>query len=363
MKILHILYSGLGGHGSVFFSMVDADDEHLFQTHALFNGIEDVRKEYVTRCLTHHIPYSFVKKIAGKHVDFFYGLLRAIRSTKPDLIFAHGSLRIPAAVAFKVMNNWKTKIIVRETQAMHMKTSREKLALKVAMQFADKIVFLSEEYREEVKKSLGYHYRANKTVVIPNGIDLGFFRPIVRDRNRQVVLGMQSRLVEIKDHVNLIAAMAILKKLNPELEFHLYIAGDGGYRSYLQDFTSKEGLDSSVTFMGMLNEAELPKFLQSLDIYIHASLGETMSTAIMQAMACALPVIASDVDGINNMIQHGKNGILVPVKNKLALAEAISSLATDNVRQEILKSGALVYAQSHFSNKRMFDSYKQIFLS
>ncbi|MBK8495622.1 MAG: glycosyltransferase family 4 protein [Chitinophagaceae bacterium] len=56
-------------------------------------------------------------------------------------------------------------------------------------------------------------------------------------------------------------------------------------------------------------------FLQSLDIYVHASLGETMSTAIMQAMACKLPIVASDVNGINNMIIHGKTGILVPTHN------------------------------------------------
>lgn len=63
-----------------------------------------------------------------------------------------------------------------------------------------------------------------------------------------------------------------------------------------------------------LMKENLVQFLQSLHLYVHASLGETMSTAVMQAMGCGLPIIASDVNGINNMIDNGRTGILVRQK-------------------------------------------------
>ena len=71
MKVLHILYSGLGGHGNVFFNMVQADEQQEYTFKVIFNGIEDIRQEYINRCQKLHIPFSFVKKKPGKHLVFF----------------------------------------------------------------------------------------------------------------------------------------------------------------------------------------------------------------------------------------------------------------------------------------------------
>ena len=112
-----------------------------------------------------------------------------------------------------------------------------------------------------------------------------------------------------------------------------------------------------------LNETELIQFLNSLDVYIHASFGETMSTAIMQAMACGLPIIASDVPGINNMIEAEKNGILVPIKNEVVLSEKMQTLISNYTKKDALSNQALEYAQIHFSKERMFQEYAQLFQS
>ena len=129
----------------------------------------------------------------------------------------------------------------------------------------------------------------------------------------------------------------------------------------LNDKAAALDLGSAVEFTGMIPENEIPGFLCSLDIYVHASLGETMSTAIMQAMACGLPVIASDVMGINNMIQNGNTGILVPVKNAAALADAMESLISDEARSISLSVAARKFAEDKFSNRRMLDAYRQLY--
>ena len=103
MKIQHILYSGLGGHGSVFFSMVNADPEHFFEYEALFNGIEEIREEYIELCNKENIPFTFIKKQPGKHVSFYCRLFYAIRRAKPDVIFLHGSMSAPICFYCKIV--------------------------------------------------------------------------------------------------------------------------------------------------------------------------------------------------------------------------------------------------------------------
>ena len=178
------------------------------------------------------------------------------------------------------------------------------------------------------------------------------------------MIGMQSRLVRIKDHITLLKAFALLKHEQPDLEFNLTlrIAGDGDFRKELEKFAAAIGLSKDVEFLGMIPEKELVEFLQGLDIYVHASLGETMSTAIMQAMACKLPIVASDVNGINNMLVNNSTGILVPPQNEILLAAAIKNVLLNENTRNVMAERALAYAQVNFSNQKMMESYKNIFL-
>ena len=212
MKIHHILYSGLGGHGNVFFSMVEADIEKEYSFEALFTGVEPVRQEYIDRCKFNNVPFAYIKKIPGrKHFSFFYNVFKAVMKSDADVIFIHGSIMLVPAWLAKKINNSNKKIIVRETQAIHLKTNREKKALNFSMKLADKIVFLSEEYRNQIQIDMGGYFKPEKTHVIPNGIDLNFFTPIQLINKRSVLkIGMQSRIVPIKDHKTLFAAFKIV---------------------------------------------------------------------------------------------------------------------------------------------------------
>ena len=361
MKILHVLYSGLGGHGNVFFSMLDADVNNEFKFEALFNGVEQVKPEYIERCTKKNIAWSYVSKKPGLDIGYYFKLYRQIKKAKPQVIFLHGgAAAIPARLA-KITTTCIKKIIVRETQANHLKTKIDWIYLATAMLMADKLVYLSRGYKEEVKQKLGILYSDKRTAVIPNGIDLEVFaRTKVRARNPPVVLGMQSRLIAIKDHITLLDAFALLVK-NETLSLHLQIAGDGAYKETLIQHAIALNINDQVTFTGMLEEPALVDFLHELDIYIHASLGETMSTAIMQAMACGKAIIASDVMGINNMIEDGVTGILVPVKNSDSLAASIKILINDKILCDKLALNAFNFALANYSNKRMLDNYKMIF--
>ena len=84
----------------------------------------------------------------------------------------------------------------------------------------------------------------------------------------------------------------------------LSIAGDGETSRDIKNYVEQNGLSDHVFIFGLLDQSALLDFLQSLDIYAHCTFGETMSTSIMQALACGLPIIASDVEGVSNMVKE-----------------------------------------------------------
>jgi glycosyltransferase involved in cell wall biosynthesis len=358
-KITHLLYSGLGGHGNVFFSLIEADTDKAFSYSAIFFGVEEIREEYKAKCELNSLQYSYVAKRKGFSIKFFADVYNAIKQHKPDILFLHGGLLILPAYLYSIFTN--TKIIVRETQANKLKTMQDWFWLFFANVLSSRIVYLSENFKSEVQKAFGFFFNKKNSVVIPNGINLEKFKPIAKVKSANISIGMVGRLVPIKDHKTLIKSFAKVKADYAEYNLKLYIAGDGITRSELEQLTDKLHIKSSVIFTGVINEEELISLLQKLDIYVHATFGETMSTAIMQAQACALPIIASDVDGVKNVIEHAKTGLLVEVLNVEALTNAMASLLQNREMLEKLSNESLQYAKLHLSSKAMFAKYNQIF--
>ncbi len=362
MKILHILYSGLGGTGNVFFSFVKADEnKKKYNYEAIFAGVEQIREEYVLKSNAQKIDWKFILKKKRLDITFNRQFIQSIKQSPSSIILLHGSRFIVLAKIGAWVSKNKKKIVVAETQSNQLKTKMEWMFLAASVILADKMVFLTEQFRTEIKQKFKWLYVEEKTAVINNGLDLSIFKPAKKPADGPIVLGMQSRIIPIKDHVTLLHAYALFTRRYPEISVRLKIAGDGSSLPALRLLITRLQIIDGVEFTGMLNEEELIKFLQSLDVYIHASFGETMSTSIMQAMACRLPIIASDVPGINNMIQHNISGILVPVKNEEALANAISELISNPAKINLLKNEAFNFAILNYSNKTMFAKYETVF--
>ena len=359
--MIHVLYSGLGGHGNVFFSFIKADEEKSFTYEAIFAGVEEIREEYITKCTANAVGWTFIKKRSGADIPFNKKVVNILKASNSSIIFLHGSRFIILARMAAIFSKNKKKIVVRETQANHLKTKAEWIWLSFSMLLADKIIFLTDNFKEEVKMKLGPLYRPNKIGVISNGMDLSFFKPVPKTPTDTIIVGMQSRIVPIKDHETLLKALALFHKNYPAIDVLLKIAGDGESLPALRLLATELKLDKLVIFTGLLNENELINFMQSLDIYIHASFGETMSTAIMQAMACKLPIIASNVPGINNMIEHDKTGLLVEIQNEAEMAEALYTIITNTEKAKQLKENAYSYAFLNYSNITMFAKYKEVF--
>lgn len=351
-RLLQVLYSGLGGHGSVAFSIVQSDKRRAYDHALVFFGVEPVRAEYENKCSQFDIAYSGVVKSRGADIGSFFGLYAALKQLRPDVILNHS----PSAVVpvWLYASKASIPIITVEHQANAAKNWKHHVWSKVALLLSDVVVVLTEEYRREYMERHGGLARDVK--VIQNGIDIGLYKPTVRPSRPVWRIGMASRLTPLRDHCGLVDALKAIAREDIEL----HIAGSGDTAEVIRRHIVDLDLSDRVYMRGLLDELQLVSFMQDLDIYVHASFYETMSTAMMQAMAVGLPVIAYDVPGIRNLVEHGVNGILVEPGNPTNLANAIMHLISDDKMRDKLGSNARHHACKHFGFEKMFGKYQAL---
>ncbi len=167
------------------------------------------------------------------------------------------------------------------------------------------------------------------------------------------VLGTVARLDAVKDLGNLLDAFTLFhKKYNTG---RLVIVGDGEEMPMLRKKVADHRLEDAVVFMGKRDDVRM--LLYGLDLYINCSITEGISVTILEAMASQVCVLATDVGGTGEIITSGVDGLLVKAKNSNALSQGIGQLYEDQqMRDQIAAAGSRRVA-THFSMKRMVDSY------
>lgn len=195
----------------------------------------------------------------------------------------------------------------------------------------DRIIAISEGVK---KVLLSSGIDKNKISVIPSGIDYTPFENIAsRDylhrelgfNDDDFLVGIVAHLADHKGHKYLIEAAGILKEKAPQIK--LIIVGKGPLRMELDEQVKKTDVDDIVFFLGF--REDVPRILASLDLFVLSSYLEGLGTSIMDAMASRLPVVATEVGGIPELVTHEKTGLLVPPRDPRALAEAILKLYRD----------------------------------
>jgi L-malate glycosyltransferase len=360
MKVCHILYSGLGGHGSVVFSIVDGDSNRCLKQSMIFYGVEEPRKEYLLKCQQHEIAAYSVKKRRGVDIRSYFKVYNALRRDNPEVILLHSVNLIIVGLCYKIFKG--CKLVVVEHNANQIKRKSEWLWSVLSLVFANRLIYLSPQYKDEIKEKIPFFYYERKISIIENGIDLNRFRKANFNFRRELNLVMQSRFsASSKDHETLIHAFnQLTKKVPEEYKLKLYLAGDGENKKNIELLVGILDMKESVIFSGMLNEEALLDLLEDADIYVHSSIAETMSTAIMQAMASGLPIVATDIPGINNLINDDKDGVLFEAKDCNELSNKLYDLILEPSKRQRLGEQARKTAERRFSNRSMFNKYYEL---
>ena len=202
---------------------------------------------------------------------------------------------------------------------------------------------------------------------VPTGVNLAVFKPaadtpLLRRRlklpERARLLGIAATLRSWKGHDYLLAAFDRLAADHPDL--HLVIAGDGPRRQAIEEQIAQHRAHARIHLLGHCDD--VATVLNALDLFILPSYAnEGIPQALMQAMACGLPVISTPVGAIDEIVENGHNGLLVLPKNVNALAMAVEKLLADKALRDRLAHNALTTARQRFDHTHMLDRMEAIF--
>jgi glycosyltransferase involved in cell wall biosynthesis len=189
---------------------------------------------------------------------------------------------------------------------------------------ADRVVALSESLGQLALRTLpDLSYS-----VVPNGVDLALFHPAPAGKRRRpgpIRCLAVARLVERKGLGDLIRAMALLERGRFELE----IVGGGADERVLQELSIELGVARDVHFTGALSRPEVAQRYRDADLFTLPSSAESFGNVFAEALASGLPIVATAVGAIPDLVEHGTNGLLVQPGDIKALAGAIRYLADD----------------------------------
>ena len=161
----------------------------------------------------------------------------------------------------------------------------------------------------------------------------------------EIILGTAGRLVELKGIEYLLRAAAALRREFPALRVE--IAGSGPQREKLEEAVAHAGLEGQVKFLGWIDD--LPSVLSRWDVFVMPSLEEGFPIAALDAMAAGLPVVATSVGGVPELIEDGKTGCLVPPRDAEALASRLRLLLCNPELRVSMGAAAYARVRDHFS--------------
>lgn len=354
---------------------------HSLQTGGLENGVvnlvntTDDRVRHVIVCMTEAGPLrSRVKpavevftlgKRPGQDVGAFLRLLTLLRRIRPAVVHTRNWAAFDAIPAARLAG---VRVLVhgehgREVDDPEGRDTRRNRIRRLFAPLVSQFVTVSRDLERWLVEDVGLP--ARKVMTIHNGVDLARFgqgdRREARDRlglpPDATIVGTVGRLDPVKDQAGLLRAFAALTSLHPGAM--LVIAGDGPCREELTRLAEALGVEGRVRMLGDCRD--VPGVLAALDIFVLPSIAEGMSNTILEAMASALPVVATRVGGNPELVEDHVTGRLVVSRDPKALAEVMAVYLDDAHLRALHGKTARQRVAERFALDRMCESYVELY--
>ena len=357
MRISHLVYSGFGGAGNIVLSLIlESKKEKIFNNDIIFTG-PFLDKDYKNQSKNlKKTNFFFIKTIRFFSFLSWFQTFKKLMLIKPRIILLHNYQIIPCFF-FQIFQ--KSKIIVVDHSALNYKSFRDKVMVFFIKYLKCNVVVLNQENFEFYKKN---NIHPKKIHIINNGIDTSFYKKKKKFNLKRPSfnLGMAARIDYFKRH-DLIIDSISSKKLKSN-NIKLFFAGDGKNVNFLKEKSRRLGFSKKIIFNKKLNQKKLKEWFSNLDLYVHATTGEAMSTAILQAMSMKVPVIASRVNGnISFFKSIGKlNNTFINNKKNLVNKIYFFYDRYNEKKRELENIRKLI--EKKYSQKIMYKNYKKLIL-
>ena len=298
------------------------------------------------------IPKKYFYPLTG--ISYAYFISRyAIKNIKPkpDLLHAHFSYPDGFGM-IGLAKKWKVPFVISALGTLERKVAYEgsytSRQIFEAMNCADKVLSVSEDLKNHIV-NLGIS--EDKVSVVPNGVDIEKFKPAGKEYARNML-----NLPQDKKIVLFVGALKKIKGVDYLIEaaksfldtnISLYMVGrDDGMKKSLEKKAHELKIGNYIKFTGPVNHEDITLWLSASDILVLPSLSEGRPNVILEAFACEVPVVATNVGGVPELMINGKTGYLVPAKNPMELSEKVNKLLVDrDLRIKMGKFGRMTIIQ------------------
>jgi glycosyltransferase involved in cell wall biosynthesis len=282
--------------------------------------------------------------------------VRFFRAERPDIVHVHNPTSLHYAVLSKLVSRAAIVVTIHGDQDTHAR-----LGSPLEWRLTSAAVIVSHA----AGQTLRLPSQAGRLIVVHNGIQTVDVNEEQR-ANARIELDARDACVGIlvaridgrKGHGTLLNSLRALDDLGGGLK--MWIAGDGAARAAAEAQAARLGLgDDRVRFLG--RRSDIDRLLEGADFFVLPSDIEGLPLSILEAMAHGLPIIASNVGGVPEIIQDDVNGLLVSAGDETALASAIRRVATDPELRRRLGSAARARANTTFSLSTMVHKYDEVY--
>ncbi len=237
--------------------------------------------------------------------------------------------------------------------------------------------------KESIRKAKAFFDR--EIILIPNGVDSSRFKPMQRNDALAESLGLEGKrkeerelrgkwkvesdgavigfVGELREKKGLKTLLSAYAQVNAKRPSTLLIVGEvrHGEDSQTVEEMRMSNPESKIIITGYVSPSDLPAYYSLIDVFAHPSVHDGMPNAILEAMACEKAIIATPVGGINDIVENGKNGMLVNVNDANALAEKILELLDDREKRESLAKHAREFVVSNFKPENELKANLEIY--
>jgi glycosyltransferase involved in cell wall biosynthesis len=235
---------------------------------------------------------------------------------------------------------------------------------RLLARWTDAIICCSD-YQREVAGAQE-HFPAGRAVTIHHGVDIGRFPARVDRTSLRASLGLRpgwttvgtvGRTVKEKGHATLLDAVPQILRAHPRVQF--LIVGDGPLRQALEARLAGTPHREHVCFAGA--RPDIPEMMAAMDLFAFPSVSEGFGIALVEAMASSIPVVASRIRPLTEIVVDGQTGRLVPAGDAAALADALNQLIANPDLARSLGRRARLAVEDHFTDRLMVRAHEDLY--
>ena len=367
--IAHVIYRlDVGGLENGLVNIINSIPEDRYH-HVIISLTE--LSDFKRRIKRQDVDCFALHKRPGNDPGMFWNLWRLFRKLRPAIVHSRNLAALEAQLPA-----WLAGVGCRihgehglDVHDLDGTRRKYRLIRRFYRPLVHRYIALSRQLGNYLHQQVGV--ADDRIRLICNGVDTERFRPgqqELRDSilprgfvdHESIVIGSVGRLEPVKDQLTLVRAFTELCRRRPQdTRLRLVLVGDGSLRKELESLVEQGGIGEQVWLAGSVEN--VPQLLHAMDVFVLPSLAEGISNTILEAMASALPVVATRVGGNEELVEEGETGLLVARADPGAMAGALLSYIEDDTLRARHGAAARRRVEKHFSLHGMVNRYLEVY--